>query len=202
MPPFQPSKPSRTLARVIAVLTLLVLASAPALAVTPQELADLHTAGLGDDVLAALIETTGVQGSIDGAAALELRRAGLSDLVIAQAIRRAGPDASRQPEMPSSVAATPPAPMEESNVAVIGGSPDPVPAPVVQPAVVFVPWILAPARHRCRGCDAPTLAGYRGPGRFINTDLRPVNTDLRPLNNGFVAPPAAHDDARSASPRR
>ena len=65
----------------------IVALSVPALAVTPEELAALARAGLGDEVLIALIESTGVDRVVDAQRSLALKRDGVSDRVIAAAVR-------------------------------------------------------------------------------------------------------------------
>jgi hypothetical protein len=159
---------------------------ATALAVTPEELAQLRAAGLGEQVLLALVDTTGVQGRMGADQALELSRAGVTDRVIAAAIRRAAADEAR--------ALQPPEPIVEQ-------LPPQYIAPPVEPSVIteivpvpVVPWVGVPViAHRSHGLAKPTLGNYKGPGRFINTDLRP-------LNNGFVEPPETR--ATGAPPPR
>jgi hypothetical protein len=182
-----------------AVVASVIGVSTTTLAVTPEELASLHRAGLGDVVLAALIETTGVQGRIDGPLAVELRQAGVSDPVIAQAIRQAALDSATREEPP---AAEDPGllPSPASNVAIIGGHDDEPPPVVGVSDVVFVPLVVGVARHGCRSCGAPALPVDRAFGRFLNTDLRPLNTDLRLLNDGDGAP--ARDDVPRRATRR
>ena len=162
--------------RIIASVTLLIAClSARVLAVTPEELVRLRGAGLGDEVLLALVDATGVQGRVGADEALDLGRAGLSDRVIAAAIRRSAVDAAAEaqtvpsPEMPPGpISAIPPEP--------------PI-VVVTQQVPVFVPWVVVPARVRgAHEAPKPTLGDYKGFGRFINTDLRPLNT-------GFIDPP-------------
>jgi len=69
------------------VATLMLALSSGASAVTPDELAALAKAGLGDEVLLALIESTGLDRAVDAARTLALKRAGVSDRVIAAAVR-------------------------------------------------------------------------------------------------------------------
>jgi len=139
--------------------------SGSAVAVTPDELAALAQAGLGDEVLLALIESTGVDRAVDATRSLALRRAGVSDHVIAAAVRasHAAPavDAIVYPSAePSSCASC------DANVAVIGGG---SPVVAIQREVYYVPWIWAvpigPAQPRPSG---PYLPGHKGVGRFIN----------------------------------
>lgn len=166
-------------AAVVFVLTLGI--PAVALAVTPEELARLRAAGLGEQVLLALVDTTGVQGRLGADEAMDLERAGVSDRVIAAAIRRAAADEAR--------ALLPPEPVvEQTPLQAIAPEP-----PVVTEfvPVPVVPWVVVPRRPH--GPAKPTLGSYKGPGRFINTDLRP-------LNNGFVEPP--HTRETGAPPPR
>jgi hypothetical protein len=149
----------------VLVATLLLATSSGASAVTPDELAALAKAGLGDEVLLALIESTGMDRGVDAARSLALKRAGVSDRVIAAAVR-----ASYQPPplpMADPVAAAPCVECE-ANVAVIGGGPPP-PA-VVEREVYYLPWILgAPVRQAHARRSGPYLPGNTGGfGRFIN----------------------------------
>jgi hypothetical protein len=172
--------------RFAAVLMFVLGLPALALAVTPEDLARLRAAGLGDQVLLALVDTTGVQGRVGADEAMDLARAGLSDRVIAAAIRRAAADEAR--------ALLPPEPIvEQMAPAAIAPTPE---SPVVTELVPVpvVPWVALPiVPRRQHGPSKPTLGDYKGPGRFINTDLRP-------LNNGFVEPPQTRE-TRGSPPR-
>jgi hypothetical protein len=168
-------------AAVLFVLTLGI--PAVALAVTPEELARLRAAGLGEQVLLALVDTTGVQGRVGADEAMDLARAGVSDRVIAAAIRRAAADEAR--------VLLPPEPVVETPLQAIAPEP-----PVVTEfvPVPVAPWVALPVvPRRPHGPAKPTLGSYKGPGRFINTDLRP-------LNDGFVEPPQTR--ATGAPPPR
>jgi hypothetical protein len=160
--------------RILAALLAVWIWSAPVLAVTPDELAELRRAGLGDEVLLALIETTGVQGSLSTAAALDLKRAGVSDRVIAAAIRRGHV---------ADVAAAPPLDMvadDVPNVAIIGAAEPEVLG--ASPEIVLVPWIIPVGHgHTPRRPQKPYLGNFRGFGRFINDDFRP-------RHDGFIDP--------------
>jgi hypothetical protein len=173
--------------RFAAVLFVFALGlPAVALAVTPEDLARLRAAGLGDQVLLALVDTTGVQGRMGADDAMDLARAGVSDRVIAAAIRRAAADEALALLLPEPI-------VEQTPPEAIA----PVPAPPVVTEFVpvpVVPWVVVPVvPHRPHGPAKPTLGNYKGPGRFINTDLRP-------LNNGFVEPPQTRE-TRSSPPR-
>ena len=67
---------------VLALLFLVGPALGTALAVTPSQLVDLTKAGLGDDVLIALIQTDGSTFQLTTADILALHKQGLSDKVI------------------------------------------------------------------------------------------------------------------------
>lgn len=139
-----------------AVMVAAVLLPATAVAVTTGELVELRRAGLGDEVLIALIETTGVPSPVGTDEAIRLKEAGLSDAVIAAAVRASTPPAD--PALESD-----PAP----NVAVIGGAPE-TPA-AVEREVVYIPWLVKiPKRPVSPGPARPYLDGDRGFGRFIN----------------------------------
>jgi hypothetical protein len=146
------------------VAALLLAVSSGASAVTPDELAALAKAGLGDEVLLALIESTGMDSSVDAARSITLKRAGVSDRVIAAAVR-----ASYQPPPPPIAEPLAAAPCVEcqSNVAVIGGS---QPAAVVEREVYYLPWTwVAPVGRAHPRRSGPYLPGNRGGfGRFIN----------------------------------
>ena len=156
----------------IAILALVsaLLVATPAGAVTPDELAELAKAGLGDEVLVALIETTGVSVPVDAEAAIALKRAGVSERVIAAAVR-----ASKPPELPMPF---------EPPVDCVGCFDNPTPpvteamgtpAPVVlerevyREVYVYVPVAVAPYGRPARPrAPEPYFTGDRGFGRFIN----------------------------------
>jgi hypothetical protein len=163
-----------------AIIPILLIAGAfprAALAVTPDELVALHREGLGESILLALIDSTGVQGTIDGPHAVELKREGLGERVISAAIRRAAKDAEDAGAVPTDSG------LPWDAVQVSESAPEVAPAPLTE-TIVLVPWpvIVQPPQHRPTRPPKPTLGDYRGPGRFINSDLRP-------LNDGFVGAP-------------
>jgi hypothetical protein len=141
----------------------LVSLGGSASAVTPEELAALAKAGLGDEVLLALIESTGLDRAVGAPQSLALKTAGVSDRVIAAAVR-----ASHQPAPPPAYESTPVAPCDacDANVAVVGGTTE---VAVVEQQVSYQPWIWAvPVHGGRRGPQRPYLDGYKGFGRFIN----------------------------------
>ena len=166
-------KRGRVLSCLFAGLLALAL-PATVSAVTPEELVELSKAGLGEEVLLALIDTSGIPVVVDAAEALRLRKAGLSNRVIAAAVRAAAPVLPEA--MPAAVAPEPYAD-QEAQVGVIGYR-EPAP-PVIEREVYYVPWIVPvraghgrPQRPRE---PAPYLAGDRGFGRFINDGSRDRN---------------------------
>lgn len=169
------------------IAALLLLASTPvsAVAVTPDELVALTRSGLSVDVLLALIETTGVERPIDANGALELRRAGVSQQVIAAAIRashrRPGGEDARQAQLGE------PMPSDEppANIAVIGGASEPSPV-VVEREIYYVPWLVGvPVHPGPLRKPQPYFTGDRGFGRFINdgTSVRGIARHERPAGS-------------------
>ena len=154
----------QTVRLLLLVMILTASPSGTASAVTPDELAALAKAGLGDEVLLALIESTGVDRAVDATRSVALKTAGVSDRVIAAAVR-----ASWKPPQASTIdapVATAPCLECEANVAVIGAPP---PVTVIEREVYYLPWILAmPTRHGHPRPSGPYLAGHKGFGRFIN----------------------------------
>lgn len=149
--------------RSLFVAASIVLALAvPALGVTPEELAQLTRAGLGDEVLIALIESTGMDRVVDAQRSLALRRDGVSDRVIAAAVRASHREAPGPLE---------PGPVASDcvgcgdNIAVIGDTPS---LTVIQREVHYLPWIWIAPVAAPPGPPRPYLSGHRGFGRFIN----------------------------------
>jgi hypothetical protein len=75
--------------RAIAGLVVILLAAASAEAVTLRDIMDLTKAGLGDDVLLALIEVDGGVFDVDSATLTTLKAAGVSEKVIVALVRSA-----------------------------------------------------------------------------------------------------------------
>ena len=148
-------------ALLLAVATLAVPMRAAA--VTADELIELRRSGLGDDVLIALIETTGMSAAVGADTVLRMRDSGLSDRVIAAAVRAVPPPAPAAPAV---------APVEPaSNIAVIGyGSQDSAPAAyVLEREVVYVPWVIPVHGRPGKAHPAkPYFQGEKTFGRFIN----------------------------------
>jgi hypothetical protein len=153
------------------VAVAVVLGSAPAAAVTPDELAALSKEGLSDEVLLALIDASGLSAVIDAAAALQLKRQGVSDRVIAAAVRASAPPQAAEPVADVCWACEPPPPAAPAAV-------QPV---VVEREVYYVPWVVTPVRPGPVRKPEPYLNGTRRLGQFINDGLSlPRDTKASP----------------------
>ena len=133
----------------IALTAVLALAAGRAEAVTIRDLIELSKAGLGDDVLIALIEVDRKVFTVDTATLKELKRAGVSEQVIVALIR-----SGRTPP-PEPIPAAPlpdPEPRKPEVIVVDHHDPAPAPAPVAYPVPVYVP--VAPyGTYGTRGYD-------------------------------------------------
>ena len=150
----------------IAVVATLALAAGRAEAVTIRDLIELSKAGLGDEVLIALIEVDRQVFSIDAATLKKMKDAGVSEAVIVALIR-----SGRTPRVePAPAAAPEPAPQpREPEVIVIDhrDAPAPAPAPVAYPVPVAVPVYV------------PVPIGSRGSlGRQTVTTILPTDHGL------------------------
>jgi hypothetical protein len=157
---------------VVAACAGLLVAGAPrtASAVSTRDLIELSKAGLGDEVLVALIEADGTVFNLDAPKILELRGAGVSERVITAMLRNAS-HAVAAPGVADaqSEAAPPAAPAAQDGAPyfVIIGEKPPEPSPPPAPTYVL-PWIpWANAYGRPVRPARPTME-YRGFGRFIN----------------------------------
>jgi hypothetical protein len=125
------------------VVTLPLLLPARAEALTLKEIVELHRAGLGDDVLVALIDVNDIIFRLDAATLKDLKTDGLSDRVIIAIINsgrhnlpQPAPVAEPQPERPPQV------------VVVEHRAPVPAPQVIVQQVPVYVPVPVAQGRSR------------------------------------------------------
>ena len=145
--------------RVLAAATLMLALGVPtAEAVTLQDLIDLKRAGLGDEVLLALIEVDGGVFNIDTATLTKLKQAGLSEKVI-EAIVRSG--RSRPIEEPPIVQMeSPELPQPAQPQVVVIEHERPVVQQVAVP--VYVPYV--PYRTRHRGASVVTVPVDPSPG--------------------------------------
>ena len=138
--------------RVLAAATVVVaLGLSSAEAVTIQDIIDLKRAGLGEEVLLALIEVDGGVFNIDTATLTKLKQAGVSEKVI-EAIVRSG--RTRSIEEPPVVEVTPPEPPQPQVVVIEHERPvvQQVAVPVYVP---YVPYIGGRARRHVPAVTAP-----------------------------------------------
>ena len=158
----------------MALCAMLLAAGTPdsAWAVSTRDLIELSKAGLGDEVLVALIEADGTVFNLDAPRILELRAAGISERVITAMLRNASrPTSASAPAAADGQTADPPQPAADERdgapyFVIIGEKPAPAPPPPAPTYIVpWVPWTGTPGRH-VRA--ARPFIEYRGFGRFIN----------------------------------
>jgi hypothetical protein len=128
----------------LVVVALLILLPVRANALTVRDILELTRAGLGDEILLALIDVDRSVFPIDAATLKRLKDAGVSERVIVAMIRSA-----RTPDpLPEQVAVVAPAPAPEPQVIVIEhhGPPQIREVPVAVP--VYVPYVRAPFVRR------------------------------------------------------
>lgn len=162
----------RVLLTLFAVLTV---SAGRAEAVTLRDLIELSKAGLGEQVLLALIEVDRPIFSIDAATLKQLKQAGISDTVIAAVIR-----SGRTPLPEPAVAPVPESAPEprEPQVVVIDHHDSPAAAPVAYPVAVPVVGVYPTPRFENRG--VPTI---------LNTDQGLVKARVPVPANCVTAQP-------------
>ena len=134
----------------IALVAVVLMAAGRAEAVTIRDLIELSKAGLGDEVLIALIEVDRQVFNIDTATLKKMKDAGVSEAVIVALIR----SGRTSPVEPAPVAAPQPQPApREPEVIVIDHHDAPAPAPAAYPVPVAVP-VYVPLSGYSRGAFA------------------------------------------------
>jgi hypothetical protein len=132
----------RRLSSAFLIVLVLVLSAGRAEAVTAKDILDLHRAGLGEEVLLALVEVDGGVFTIDTDALKELKAAGVGERVIAAMIR----SGRTKQEPPAPARALQPDPPQPQVIVVEHER------PVVRNVVVPVPvYIPVTGRVRARG---------------------------------------------------
>jgi hypothetical protein len=129
--------------RLAMLLLVVLLLPARADALTLAQLVELHKAGLGDDVLVALIEVNKHIYTLEAATLKALKADGLSDRVLIAII-----NSGRQhlpPPMPMAVSAPEPAP---APTVVVIEHQAPAPQVIVQQVPVYVPVAVPHGRSR------------------------------------------------------
>ena len=178
--------------RALMAVVLLLAMTASAQAVTLRDIIDLSKAGLGEEVLLALIEVDGGVFNVDTDTLTRLKAAGVSETVIVALVRsgRSRPALERQPEDFPSVAAEPIPPQ----VVYV----QPPATEIIREVAVPVPvYIAVPGAHRGRrGHPAvsataeplqPSIAAPQlthGPTRFL-TDTPPPPASREPVYWGW-----------------
>lgn len=151
---------------------LLSAVAAPrAEAITAQDIIGLARAGLGEEVLLALIEVDGSIFSIDPATLTELKKAGISDRVI-EAMVRSGRNPAPPPQPPLEMTEAPPRP-PAPQVIVIEHE-----RPVVEQVAVPVPvYVAVPQGKRVRSKAVGTVPFDPSPGFGAPT---PPSSQVKP----------------------
>jgi hypothetical protein len=139
--------------------------------VSTRDLIELSRAGLGDEVLVALVEADGTVFSLDAPRILELRAAGVSERVITamlkNASRASAPPAAAAPERAHAAPPTAPDDRDGAPYFVIIGEKPAAPPPPPAPTYI-VPWVPLGGTHGGQVRHAQPVIEYRGFGRFIN----------------------------------
>jgi hypothetical protein len=156
-----------------AACAVLLVAATPdtAWAVSTRDLIELSRAGLGDEVLVALVEADGTVFSLDAPRILELRAAGVSERVITAMLKKASrasaPPAAAAPERANAAPPTAPDDRDGAPYFVIIGEKPAAPPPPPAPTYI-VPWVPLGGTHGGQVRHAQPVIEYRGFGRFIN----------------------------------
>jgi hypothetical protein len=187
-----------------AMVVLLACAAASAEAVTVRDIIELSKAGLGDDVLLALIEVDRPVFSIDTATLKSLKDAGVSQQVIVAMIRSGRTPAPEPPPQPAPAETmVPPDTMQvEPGMDPSMGYPPPpqvVEVPVAVPVAVPVPVYVNAPRHRApvhQNPDVPLnhaiqlpFGPNNNPGILGGNNLSPQHSDLSPRNSDLSPKP-------------
>jgi len=125
--------------RLLLILTaVFTLIAGRAEAVTIRDLIELSKAGLGDQVLIALIEVDRGVFAIDNATLKRLKDGGVSEAVIVALIRSGRTPRPEPPAAPDPAPEPAPEPRQR-DVVVIDHRDSPAPAPVAYPVPVYIP---------------------------------------------------------------
>jgi hypothetical protein len=156
-----------------AACAVLLVGATPdaAWAVSTRDLIELSKAGLGDEVLVALVEADGTVFNLDAPRILELRAAGVSERVITamlkNASRASAPSAVAATERANAAQGTVPDDRDGAPYFVIIGEKPAAPPPPPAPTYI-VPWVPLGGTHGRPAHRSRPIIEYRGFGRFIN----------------------------------
>ena len=181
--------------RAILAFTIILLTAGSAGAVTLKDIVDLTKAGLGDDVLLALIEVDGGVFDVDAATLTRLKTAGVSERVIV-AVVRSGRVRPPEPQPLADVVADQQvaalAPVEPAVTTVVREVAAPYPVyireAVPYPVYVGVPVVASRGRHGRQGSNPPVAVQpsitappqLQGPQHYL-TDVEPPPEDREPV---------------------
>jgi hypothetical protein len=170
--------------RVLPVLIVVfALAAGRAEAVTIRDLVELSRAGLGDEVLIALIEVDRGVFPIDAKTLKQLKDGGVSEAVIVALIR----SGRTPPTEPIAAPVADPAPLaepREPQVVVIDHHDQVAPAPVAYPVPVYVP--VPTGSHRGRSGETVTTVVNTDQGLVkARVPVPPNCTKAEPVYWGF-----------------
>jgi len=181
--------------RAIIGLAILLTTAASAQAITLKDIVDLTKAGLGDEVLLALIEVDGRVFSIDPQTLTQLKAAGVSEKVIVALVR----SGRERPPTPEPVQPTLMEPEPVAPQVVYVQQPAPVVHEVAVPVPFYVPVPVAVRGHHDRGHAAadinvvqPSITAppdLHGPTRY-ETDVKPPAKPEYWGNGGKLRPDA------------
>jgi hypothetical protein len=180
----------------LVALLVFSLAAAKAEAVTPKDIIDLTKAGLGEEVLLALIEVDGGVFNIDTPTLTDLKKAGVSERVIEAMVRSGRMPPPPEPPEPVPVYEPEP-PAAQPQVIVIEHE-----RPVVEQVVVPV-YIPVAVRSRSRGHVVPVAPFDPSPGFGAPTPPQ-HQKKAEPVYWGWGGKlrPDAYKPAESATPHQ
>jgi hypothetical protein len=163
-----------------AVLCAFAVSAAAAEAVTIRDIVELTRAGLGDDVIVALIEVDGTIFSLDADKLVDLRAQGVSERVLVAMIRSGRPSKPADSPAAETAAVSPPEPVyvpPPPQVVVIEHRDAPAAQPVYVPVPVYVAVPQVPTyRVKLPAHSALAVRSGGSFGRFINDGWRPEPT--------------------------
>ena len=149
--------------KAIAALVILLITAATAQALTLRDVMDLTKAGVGDQVLLALIEVDGGVFAIDTETLKELKAAGVSEPVIVALVR-----SGRARPAPADMLPPPPDVPVTAAPVVYVAPPEPIVREVEVPYPVYIAVPVSSrashGRHDQTSVSTPSFTGYIPPG--------------------------------------
>jgi hypothetical protein len=153
-------------------------------ALTVKDVIELSRAGLGEDVLLALIDVDGGVYAIDNATLKSLKQAGVSERVIVALVRSGRERPEPQPVWPVE---SDPAPAPAPQIIVIDHHEPPQIREVLVPMPVYIPVETSRSRffHRSQVIQRPTVESTYVPFQSGLPATRPVAEPQPPVYWGF-----------------